>query len=77
MKEAVSGAHGRVQGLQPELARKVSLDELKEDVDSLLETIGEELSKEELDELEKQRRQLEEEVEAEQHPMAHHRRQSS
>ena len=49
-----------------ELARRVGLDEIKEqDIDSLLETIGEELN-----ELEKQRRQLEEEVEAEQHPMA-------
>ena len=56
--------------LSLELARKVSLDELEEeDVNSLLETIGEELSTEDLDELEKQRRQLEE-VEAEQHPTA-------
>ena len=53
-----------------ELARKVGLDELEEDVDSLLEMIGKELSTEELDELEKQWCQLEEEVEAEQHPMA-------
>ena len=53
------------------LARKVSLDKLEEDdVDSLLETIGEELSTEELDELEKLRRQLKEEVEAEQYPTA-------
>ena len=37
---------------------------------TLLETIGEELWTEELSELEKQRRQLEEEVEAEQHPTA-------
>ena len=50
-----------------ELVRKVALDEIKEDVDSLLETIGEELSTEKLDELEKQGHQLEEEVEAEQH----------
>ena len=36
-----------------ELARKVGFDEVKEDdVDSLLESIGEELSTEELDELE-------------------------
>ena len=49
------------------LAKKVGLDELEEeDVDSLLQTIGEELSTEDLDELEKQRRQLEEEVEVEQ-----------
>ena len=55
----------------PELARKVGLDEVEEDdVDSLLESITEELSMEELDELEKQRCQLEEEVEAEQHPTA-------
>ena len=54
-----------------ELARRVGLDEIEEeDIDSLLETIGEELSTEELDELEKQRRQLEEEVEAEQYPAA-------
>ena len=54
-----------------ELAKKVGLDELEEeDVDSLLETIGEELSMEDLDELEKQRLQLEEEMEAEQQPMA-------
>ena len=52
-----------------ELARKVSLDELEEeDVDSLLETIGEELSTEELDQLEKQRHQLKEEVEVQQQP---------
>ena len=52
------------------MARKVSLDELEEkDVDSLLGLISEELSTEELDELERQWRQLEEEVEAEQHPM--------
>ena len=52
-----------------ELARKVGLDEVEEDdVDSLLESMDEELSLEELDELEKQQCQLEEEVEAEQHP---------
>ena len=52
-----------------ELARKVGLDE--EDVDSLLEMIGEELSTEELTELEKQRCQLEEEEEeAAQYPTA-------
>ena len=39
-------------------------------MDSLLELIDEELSMEELDELEKQWCQLEEEVEAEQHPTA-------
>ena len=51
------------------LARKVGLDEIEEkDVDSLLETISEELSTEELNELEKQQCQLEEEVEAKQHP---------
>ena len=54
-----------------ELVRKVSLDELEEEyVNSLLDAIGEELSTEELDELEKQRYQLEEEVEARQHPMS-------
>ena len=53
------------------MARKVGLDELEEeDVNSLLETIDKELSTEELDELEMQLRQLEEEVETEQHPMA-------
>ena len=52
------------------MARKVGLDKLEEeDIDSLLETIGEELSTEELDELEKQQRQLEE-VEAQQQPRA-------
>ena len=51
------------------LARKVGLDEVEEgDVDSLLESISEELSTEELEDLEKQRCQLEEEVEAEQDP---------
>ena len=45
-----------------ELARRIGLDE----VDLLLELIGEELSIEELEELEKQWCQLEEEVEAEQ-----------
>ena len=51
--------------------KRVSLDELEEeDVDSLLETISEELSTEDLDELEMQQRQLEEEVEAEQQPLA-------
>ena len=47
-----------------ELARKVGLDELEnEDIDSLRETIGEKLSTEDLDELEKQRHQLEAEAE--------------
>ena len=46
-----------------ELVRKAGLNEIEEDVDSLLETISEELSTEELVELEKQRHQLEEEVE--------------
>ena len=54
-----------------ELPRRVGLDEVEEDdMDSLLESIGEELSMEELEELEKQHYQLEEEVEAEQHPTA-------
>ena len=54
-----------------ELARTVGLNEIEEeDVNSLLETIGEELSAEDLNELEKQRCQLEEGVEAEQHPTA-------
>ena len=52
-----------------DLARKVSLDEIEDDdVGSLLELISEELLTEKLDELEKQRCQLEEELEAEQHP---------
>ena len=52
-----------------ELARKVGLDEVEEDdVDNLLESIGEELSIEDLEDLEKQRHQLEEELEAGQHP---------
>ena len=38
-------------------------------MDSLLEPIGEELSMEDLEDLENQRRQLEEEMEAGQHPM--------
>ena len=42
----------------------------KKTMSPLLESIGEELLTEDLDELVKQRRQLEEEVEAEQHPMA-------
>ena len=50
---------------------QVGEDEIEEeDIDSLLESIGEELSTEKLDELEKQWLQLEEEVEAEQHLMA-------
>ena len=53
------------------LARKVGFDEIEDkDVDSLLKSIGEELSMEELDELDQQWRQLEEEVEVEQYPMA-------
>ena len=47
-----------------ELARKVGLNE----VDSLLEPIGDELLTEDLEDLEKPRHQLEEEVEAGQHP---------
>ena len=51
-----------------ELARRVGLDEIQEeDIDSLLKMISQELSTEDLDELEKQWCQLEEEVEAE-HP---------
>ena len=54
-----------------ELAKKVGLDELGEDnVYSLLETTGEELSTEDLDEREKQQRQLGREVEAEPQPTA-------
>ena len=54
-----------------ELVRKVGLDKLEEEgVDFLLQTIGEKLSTEDLDELENQRRQLEEVVEAQQQPMA-------
>ena len=53
------------------LTRRVGLNEIKEnDIDSLLKSTGQELSTEELYELEKQHRQLEEEVEAEQHPTA-------
>ena len=55
------------------MARKVGLDKLEEeDVDSLLETISEELSTEELDEWEKQQQrcQMEEEVKAQQQPPA-------
>ena len=47
---------------------KVNLDELEEDVDSLLEIIGKELSTEELEQPEKQWRQLEEGVGAQQQP---------
>ena len=58
----------------PELARRVGLDEIEEEVvNSLLELIGEELSTDDLEELEKQRRQLEEELETEQHPTVYHR----
>ena len=54
-----------------ELVRKVGLDGLEgEDVDSLLETIGKELLTDDLTELEKQRHQLEEELEAQQQPVA-------
>ena len=54
-----------------ELTRKVGLDEIEEDdLESLLESIGEELTMEDLEDLEKQQRQLEEEVEAGQQPMA-------
>ena len=54
-----------------ELANKVGLDELEEeDIDSLLQTICEELSTEDLDELEKQWRQLEKKMEAQRQPMA-------
>ena len=54
-----------------ELVRKVGLDELEEeDVDPLLQMIGEELSTKDLDKLEKQQCQLEEEVEAQQQPTA-------
>ena len=50
----------------PRVGEEGGLDEVEEnDIDSLLESIGEEL-----DELEKQRRLLEKEVEAEQHPTA-------
>ena len=51
------------------MARKVGLDEVEEDdLESLLESIGEELTMEDIEDLEKQRRQLEE-VEAGQQPM--------
>ena len=56
-----------------DFAMKIGLDKVEEDdVDSLLELIGEELSMEELDKLEKQWQwcQLKEEVKAEQHPTA-------
>ena len=63
-----SGGFDLSEGLSKqrlELARKVGLDEVKEDnLESLLESIGEELTTEELEDLEKQRHQLEEEVEA-------------
>ena len=56
--------------------KRVGLNEVEEDdVDLLLESIGEGLSTEKLKGLEKQRHQLEEEVEAEQHPMVPHPKQ--
>ena len=51
------------------MARKISLDKVKEDdLVSLLESISEKLTMEDLEDLEKQRRQFEEEVEAGQQP---------
>ena len=47
-----------------EVAKKVGLDMEEDDVDSLLESIGEELTTEDLEDLEQQRHRLEEEVEA-------------
>ena len=62
---ALACPRGSLGSTEPELARRVGLDEVEKNVvDGLLESIGKELSTEELDELEKQRRQLEEEVEA-------------
>ena len=50
-----------------ELAKKFGPDKLEEEgIDSLLQMIGKELSTEDLDELEKQQRQLEEVEEAQQ-----------
>ena len=51
-----------------EVARTVGLEMDDDDVESLLESIDEELTTEELDDLEQQRRRLEEEIEAGQHP---------
>ena len=48
----------------------MALTNLRKQTLTLLKTTGEELSTEDLDELEKQQRQLEEEVEAEQQSMA-------
>ena len=51
-----------------EVARTVGLEMEEDDVESLLESIGKELTTEELDDLEQQRRRLEEEIEAGQQP---------
>ena len=51
-----------------EVARTVGLEMEEDDVESLLESIAEELTTEELDDLEQQRRRLEEEIEAGQQP---------
>ena len=68
------GGFELLEGLSREclkLAKRVGLDKVEEDdVDNLLKSISEELSTEDLEDLEKQQCQLEEEVEAEQHPMA-------
>ena len=83
LEKALSSVRRRLQGLRPhreafrEVPQVTQVDEesqawmsSRKKTSILLETISEELSTEELDELEKQWRQLEEEVEAQQQPLA-------
>ena len=52
-----------------EVAKTIGLEMEEDDVESLLESIGEELTTEDLDDLEQQRRRLEEDIEAGQQPL--------
>ena len=60
-----------------EEAKTVSLEMEEDDVESLLKSIGEELTTEDLDDLEQQRRRLEEELEAGQQPETPQRKEMS
>ena len=81
VEEALSAPRRRLEGFDLseglskeglwclELARKVSLNEVEEDdLESLLKSISKELMTKDIEDLEKQRRQWEEEVEAGQQP---------
>ena len=74
MEEALSGPRCRLHGPRPVGGALEGVPQVGKEVglyvDSLLESIGKELSTEEMEDLEKQRCQLEEDVEAEQHPTA-------